>query len=93
MPTNTPDDEPVTCRVCGKPFAPGEPRYRDEEGDVHPECYKRPRRPPEAVIGSHRPSTTGLTVAILPKTRPRRSPSRPANPQSECARPDGVQDG
>jgi hypothetical protein len=62
MPTNTPDDEPVTCRVCGKPFAPGEPRYRDEEGDVHPECYKRPRRPPEAVIGSHRPSTTGLTV-------------------------------
>jgi hypothetical protein len=38
MPTKDPDDVPTTCRVCGKPFAPGEARYRDKEGDVHPEC-------------------------------------------------------
>lgn len=46
MPTNDPDDPPVTCRVCGKPFAPGEARYRDEEGDVHPDCYQQRRRAP-----------------------------------------------
>jgi hypothetical protein len=44
MPTKDTDDAPVICRVCAKPFAPGEARYRDEEGDVHPECYQR-RRP------------------------------------------------
>jgi hypothetical protein len=47
MPTKDPDDPPVTCRVCGKPFASGEPRYRDSEGDIHLECHDRERRPPE----------------------------------------------
>jgi hypothetical protein len=47
MPTKDTDDVPVTCRVCAKRFAPGEPRYRDEEGDVHPECHDRQRRPPK----------------------------------------------
>ena len=45
MPPKDSDDVPVTCRVCGKPFAPGEPRYRDEEGDVHVECREGPRQP------------------------------------------------
>jgi len=48
MPPKDPDDVPTTCHVCGKPFAPGEPPYRDGEGDVHPECYDRQRRPPKA---------------------------------------------
>jgi hypothetical protein len=47
MPTKDTDDEPVNCRVCGKPFAPGEPRYRTAEGDVHAECRDRQRRPAE----------------------------------------------
>src|SRR5258705_13483075 len=51
MPTKDPDDPPATCRVCGKPFAPGEARYRGKEGDVHPECRDRERRPPDAAGG------------------------------------------
>ena len=47
MPTKDPDDVPVTCRVCGKPFAPGEPRYREAEGDVHAECRDRQQRQAE----------------------------------------------
>jgi hypothetical protein len=45
MPPKDPDDVPVNCRVCGKPFAPGEARYRDAEGDVHVECHERRQRP------------------------------------------------
>jgi hypothetical protein len=45
MPTKDPDDEPVNCRLCGKPFAPGQARYRDEKGDVHADCRDRERRP------------------------------------------------
>jgi hypothetical protein len=45
MPTKDPDDPPPICRVCGKPFAAGEPRYRDGAGDVHLACHDRERRP------------------------------------------------
>lgn len=44
MPTKNPDDVPTTCRICGKPFAPNEARYREEGGDVHAECRDRERR-------------------------------------------------
>lgn len=47
MPTKDSDDVPTICRVCGKPIAPGEARYRDEEGESHPDCYDRRRRPPK----------------------------------------------
>jgi hypothetical protein len=42
----TADDRPI-CRLCGQPIEKGEPRYREEEGDVHSDCYKRQRRPPK----------------------------------------------
>jgi hypothetical protein len=38
-------DKSVVCRLCGKPIQPGEPRYREPEGDVHLECRKRQGRP------------------------------------------------
>ncbi len=34
-------DEPVICRICGRPILKGEPRYREPEGDVHLECRRR----------------------------------------------------
>jgi len=46
MPTQVTDDEQVTCRICGKPIAPGEPRYREVEGDVHLGCHDRQWRRP-----------------------------------------------
>jgi hypothetical protein len=41
MPTET--NEP-TCRICGKPFAPGEPRYREPKGEVHQHCRDEEKR-------------------------------------------------
>jgi len=43
-----PDDDRSICRVCGQPIEKGKARYRDEEGEVHPECYTGQRRPAEA---------------------------------------------
>ena len=36
-------DEPVICRICGRPILKGEPRYREPEGDVHLDCRRRTR--------------------------------------------------
>ena len=36
-------DEPVICRICGRPIMKGEPRYREPEGDVHLECRRLTR--------------------------------------------------
>lgn len=33
-----------TCRHCRKPIRPGEPRYREPEGDAHLGCYEARRR-------------------------------------------------
>ncbi len=46
MPTkDDPDDELVDCRICGKPIAPGEARYRDSQGDAHVACHDAEQRP------------------------------------------------
>jgi hypothetical protein len=36
-------DEPVICRICGRPILKGEPRYREPEGDVHLDCRRLTR--------------------------------------------------
>jgi hypothetical protein len=38
------EDEVSVCVICKRPIAPGEGRFRTEEGDAHEECYRRPKR-------------------------------------------------
>jgi hypothetical protein len=39
------EDPVICCRICRATILPGEPRYNEPEGAVHPDCRgKSPRR-------------------------------------------------
>jgi len=56
-------DEPVICRICGRPILKGEPRYREPEGDVHSECRRLTRGQVQLQVGNSVPPLLAFVVA------------------------------